>query len=257
MIYLGTSGYYYDDWVGPVYPQDLAKRDWLPFYASTFRTVEMNVTYYRVPSLRMVRGWVERTPEDFLFSLKANRELTHERKDPDFEPFVASLEPLREAGRLACVLAQFPYSFKPSAESRDYLLDLRSGLGDLPVVVEFRNHGWVEEGTFDLLQELEFGFCCVDEPRMRGLMPPIAKVTGPMAYVRFHGRNAAKWWQHDHAWERYDYTYSEEELREWVPRIRQLDQQAPLTLVYANNHYRGQSVDTVRKLGNLLAPASG
>jgi uncharacterized protein YecE (DUF72 family) len=130
-------------------------------------------------------------------------------------------------------------------------------LGDLPVVVEFRNRGWVEEGTFDLLQELEFGFCCVDEPRMRGLMPPIAKVTGPMAYVRFHGRNAAKWWQHDHAWERYDYTYSEEELREWVPRIRQLDQQAPLTLVYANNHYRGQSVDTVRKLGNLLAPASG
>ena len=84
-------------------------------------------------------------------------------------------------------------------------------------------------------------------------MPPIAEVTSDVAYVRFHGRNAEKWWKHDKAWERYDYTYSEDELREWLPRIQLLEDQAPLTLVYANNHYKGQSVDTLNKLQRLLA----
>jgi uncharacterized protein YecE (DUF72 family) len=71
--------------------------------------------------------------------------------------------------------------------------------------------------------------------------------------VRFHGRNAAKWWEHDNAWERYDYTYSDDELREWIPRLRELDGQVPLTLVYANNHYRGQSVDALKALSRLLS----
>jgi uncharacterized protein YecE (DUF72 family) len=87
-------------------------------------------------------------------------------------------------------------------------------------------------------------------------MPPITKVTSDTAYVRFHGRNAEKWWQHEHAWERYDYTYSEEELKSWIPRIRELEAAAPLTLVYANNHYRGQSVDTLNKLESLLADSN-
>ena len=104
-----------------------------------------------------------------------------------------------------------------------------------------------------MLRDLNLGFCCVDEPRLNGLMPPIAVATGPLAYVRFHGRNGEKWWQHEFAWERYDYTYSEDELKEWIPKIRDLDEQAPLTLVYANNHYKGQSVNTIKKLQQLLA----
>ncbi len=87
---------------------------------------------------------------------------------------------------------------------------------------------------------------------MKGLLPPIAQATSQVAYVRFHGRNAAKWWQHQQAWERYDYSYSDDELREWLPKLRQLDAEAPLTLVYANNHFRGQSVQTVEQLGRLL-----
>jgi uncharacterized protein YecE (DUF72 family) len=83
-------------------------------------------------------------------------------------------------------------------------------------------------------------------------MPPVAVATGPTAYVRFHGRNAAKWWQHEEAWERYDYTYSDEELLEWVPKIRQLDEEAPLTLVYMNNHWQGQAVGAARQLKMLM-----
>jgi uncharacterized protein YecE (DUF72 family) len=84
-------------------------------------------------------------------------------------------------------------------------------------------------------------------------MPPVVKSTSDIAYVRFHGRNGEKWWKHEHAWERYDYTYQEDELKEWAPRIRTLHAESPLTLVYANNHYRGQSVDTLRKLEKILA----
>lgn len=255
MIRLGTSGFSYDDWVGPYYSENQPRRDWLPFYAQEFDTVELNVTYYRVPSLKVVSGWVERTPDEFLFAVKANRELTHERSSPDFGAYVASLEPLINSGKLACVLAQFPYSFHPHPDNRDYLLTLREGLWDLPVVIEFRDRAWVSEQTFEQLETLNFGYCAVDEPRLRGLMPPIARASGPVAYVRFHGRNAEKWWQHEHAYERYDYSYSDEELMEWIPKIQGLESESSPVLIYANNHFRGQSIETIRKLRRLLQQA--
>jgi len=255
MIRLGPSGFSYDDWIGPVYPPDLPRVQWLPFIAQEFDTLELNVTYYRVPSARTVTSWATRTPDDLTFKEQARRSLTHERDAPDFATFRAALQPLIEAGKLMCVLAQFPYPFRATKENRDYLLRLREGLADVPLAVEFRNRDWLRDETFDLLEELRMGICCVDEPRLRGLMPPIARATGPLAYVRFHGRNAKRWWNHEHAWQRYDYEYKESELREWVPRLRRLEETAPLVLVYANNHYRGQSIDTLRKLRRLLALA--
>jgi uncharacterized protein YecE (DUF72 family) len=253
MIRLGTSGFSYDDWIGEVYPEDLPKWQWLSYYARSFNTVELNVTYYRLPDAGYVRGWVDRTPDDFLFTVKAHRALTHERKAPDFQGFCESINELVTSGKLGCILAQFPHSFHATSENKAYLTDLAQNLEGYPVVVEFRSHDWIADETFQLLRDLNLGFCCVDEPRIRGLMPPIAVATGPLAYVRFHGRNGEKWWQHEFAWERYDYTYSEDELDEWIPKIRDLDDQAPLTLVYANNHYKGQSVDTINKLQRLLA----
>ncbi|MFQ5922950.1 MAG: DUF72 domain-containing protein [Anaerolineales bacterium] len=255
MIRLGTSGFSYEDWIGPVYPEDLPKWQWLSFYSQEFDTVELNVTYYRVPPAKTVAGWVERTPDGFLFSVKAHKSLTHERTDPDFETFRVGIEPLARSGKLACVLAQFPFSFHPTPDNTSYLRLLRSGLSDIPTVIEFRDHAWVKQETFALLEALDFGYCAVDEPRLRGLMPPVSRASGPLSYVRFHGRNAEKWWQHEHAWERYDYTYSEEELEEWVPKILELESEDALVLVYANNHFRGQSIDTIRKLRQMLAKA--
>jgi uncharacterized protein YecE (DUF72 family) len=252
MIMMGTSGFSYDDWIGPVYPEDLPKWKWLPFYTSLFDTVELNVTYYRLPSLKIAKGWVERSPDHFRFSVKAHRSLTHERKKPDFKAYIDSLAPLVESEKLACVLAQFPHSFHPTPANREYLINLHENLSELPVVVEFRDSAWVTDETFNQLETLGMGYCCVDEPQLKGLMPPTIFTSGPVAYVRFHGRNAERWWQHEHAWERYDYTYEEPELAEWVPRIKELEAASPLTLVYANNHYRGQSVDTLRKLERLL-----
>jgi uncharacterized protein YecE (DUF72 family) len=253
-ILIGTSGFSYMDWVGPVYPEDLPKQEWLSFYAGEFQTCELNFSYYRIPDARTLSAMADKVPEGFLFSIKAYQGITHERKEPgpQMSEFTRALGPLIDAGKFACVLAQFPYSFHANPANRDYLKQVREGFGDLPVVVEFRSCEWITDQTFDDLRQLDLGFCCVDQPRFKSLVPPVAVATGPVAYVRFHGRNYEKWWQHDEAWERYNYSYSDEELQEWVPRIDRLDEEAPLTLVYMNNHWKGQAVGTARQLQALM-----
>jgi uncharacterized protein YecE (DUF72 family) len=150
------------------------------------------------------------------------------------------------------VLAQFPYSFRFNRKNHGYLEVLRERLRDLPVIIEFRNAQWLRPEVFDWLRRNELGFCCVDEPQLPNLLPPVAEATTKVAYVRFHGRNKEKWWQHEHAYERYDYSYSAEELEEWLPKIRNLDKIAEKTFIFANNHWKGQAVDTIRQLRMLL-----
>lgn len=253
-VLIGASGFSYKDWVGPVYPEGLPKQEWLNFYSSEFPTCELNFSYYRIPNARTLSRMADKVPAGFLFTVKAYKGITHEREEPEpqMKQFAAALAPLIDAEKFACVLAQFPYSFHANQANRAYLQRVREGFGDLPVVVEFRSRDWISERTFDELCALNFGFCCVDQPRFKSLAPPVAVVTGPVAYVRFHGRNREKWWRHDEAWERYDYCYEEEELREWVPKIRQLDAEAPLTLVYMNNHWKGQAVGAARQLKMLM-----
>ena len=162
------------------------------------------------------------------------------------------MAPAVEAGKLGCVLAQFPYGFKPEPANRDYLETFRERMGSLPVVIELRNADWVTEGLFQWLRERDLGFCCVDQPRLPRLMPPVAEATSQVGYVRFHGRNADKWWRHEFAWQRYDYTYGPDELVEWVPRIRGLVESAENTFVFANNHWHAQAVNTIRQLRQML-----
>lgn len=251
---IGTSGFSYKDWVGPVYPPGLPKEDWLSFYAREFDVTEVNATYYRILPAATFQRMMAKTPPGFQFVVKANKGMTHEREDNEavFAQFREALQPLVDEARLGCVLAQFPFSFHATTENRDYLKGLREHLDDVPTVVEFRNAEWLDEDTYALLRELGLGFCCVDEPRMKGLIPPVAVATSPIAYVRFHGRNYRKWWAHEHAWERYDYTYKEAELAEWVPKIQELSQQAEQVYLFANNHWQGQAVDTARQLKMLL-----
>src|SRR5512140_3867538 len=202
----------------------------LPFYAKDFHATEINYTYYRMPSARTLGAMAKKVPENFVFSVKASKELTHEREVEEgygtresFVQFRQALQPLIDEGKFGAVLAQFPNSFRPTSENQDYLEVFRERMGDLPVVVEFRNASWVTDETMELLRKNNLGYCCVDEPHLKGLIPPIAVSTAPVAYVRFHGRNAQKWWHHDEAYERYSYSYKPEELQEWVPKIEKLD----------------------------------
>jgi len=254
MVCLGTSGFSYDDWVGDFYPVGMPKREWLAYYAREFKTCEINSTYYALPAPSSLKSMVEKTGEGFVFSFKANQKMTHQFEDNAdvFEAFCRILEPVISAGKLGCVLAQFPYSFKLNRQSRDYLELFKKRLGELPLVIEFRNAQWLRKEVFDWLRQQNIGFCCVDEPRLPNLLPPLAEATSNIGYVRFHGRNSAKWWEHEHAYERYDYSYSPQELSEWLPKIKQLDSITEKTFVFANNHWRGQAVSTIRQLKVML-----
>lgn len=250
MIYVGTSGFQYDDWVATYYPEDLPKKEWLTYYGKEFNTLEINFTYYRMPSAKTLYLMAKKVPAGFLFTVKATQEMTHAReRDPKlFAQFVQAITPLQEEGKFGGILAQFPSSFHSGEGSRDYLKWFREQIGDMPVVVEFRSKDWLEEETYSLLREKHFGFCSVDEP----FFPRIAQVTSDIAYVRFHGRNYKKWWKHEFAYERYDYTYKPEELQEWAPKIEEMDQAAEKTFVFANNHYKAQGIDTARQMKLLL-----
>ncbi len=232
----------------------MPKKDWLLYYAREFIACEINATYYTLLKSAVMESMVSKTGDGFLFSVKANKQMTHERENNAevFKVFREMLRPLIERGKMGCVLAQFPNSFRFNASNRDYVEGFREKMGDLPVVIEFRNAGWLREDVFSWLSRYELGFCCVDEPPIPNLLPSIAEVTSKIAYVRFHGRNKEKWWQHEHAYERYDYTYSPEELDEWIPKIHKLDQTAEKTFVFANNHWRGQAVSTIRQLRMML-----
>jgi len=253
-MYLGTSGYSYDDWKHIYYPANVPRGSWLTYYASEFQAVELNFTYYRMPTAEQLSNLAAQTPEDFRFALKAHQDITHIRKgDPvTFARFRAALEPLQNEDKLGAILLQFPYSFRNTNENTYYLQHCAKQFSGLPFVFEFRHNSWLTQRTLGKLREWQAGFCNVDMPKLPGLLPHTAFVTAPTGYVRLHGRNVEKWWRHEQAWERYDYTYSEQELKEWIPHLTEMDEQAENLYVFANNHWQGQSISAIRQIGMQL-----
>ncbi|NPV52672.1 MAG: DUF72 domain-containing protein [Firmicutes bacterium] len=246
MILIGTSGFSYKDWIGEFYPTGIKAGDMLRHYATRFPAVELDFSYYTMPSARTMASLDRKTPDGFCFCIKAHKSMTHEvdLKAPQeaFKQFLMGIAPVIESKKIGCVLLQFPWGFKNSPENLDYIRRLPELIPEIPIVVEFRNISWLKEDIFAVLQAEGLGFCAVDEPRLRGLVPPIIKVTSRVAYIRFHGRNAEKWWKHEQPWERYNYLYSEEELKEWIPRIKHLDSLVDITFVFFNNCHKGHAV---------------
>ena len=258
-VLVGTCGFSYADWTGVFYPIGIDRAAMLSYYARHFPAVELDYTYYAMPAARTLAAMAARTPAEFLFCVKAYRDMTHRGDLPAGElarlgdQFRKALDPLTSRGRLGCVLVQYPWSFKPSGRSLEAILEIESALADLPVVVEFRNVEWIKKETFLFLHEQGLGFCAVDEPRLPGLLPPLALATSEIGYLRFHGRNAAKWWNHAESAERYSYDYSDEELAEWVPKILELGGKTKRTFVMLNNHHMGFAVRNALRLQSMLA----
>jgi uncharacterized protein YecE (DUF72 family) len=253
-VLIGTSGYSYDDWVGPVYPPGTRKGDFLSLYAREFPVVELNFSYYAQPAARTLARMAETVPDGFLFTLKAHRSMTHEigeTWEKDIETFRKGIAPLSESGKLACVLLQFPYSFAYTPESRARLASLTERLSGLPLAVEFRKSDWMNEKTIEGLRERGIALVSVDEPDLPRLLRPTESVTSDLAYVRFHGRNAENWWTGDNT-SRYDYLYDGQELGEWVERVRTILRRARILLVFFNNHARGRAVQNAREMKELL-----
>jgi len=256
-IVVGTSGYSFEDWVGTFYPAAIRKGDMLREYCKHFTVVEVNSTYYRVPSPAVLARMEQKTPAGFEFVIKANQEMTHAvSKDPAlYATFKEAIKPVIDAGKFRGIIAQFPWSFKPSAEASEHLEFLREKFADLPLFVEFRNADWISEGLFETLKSSGIGYCSVDEPRLKGLVPPIAVATTDTGYVRLHGRNAKNWWRGagKGGGDRYDYLYSEEELKEWVAKVKSMARAASKTYVFFNNCHAGQAARNAKLMKELLS----
>jgi uncharacterized protein YecE (DUF72 family) len=312
MILIGTSGFSFPDWVGPFYPPGTDRGKMLDHYVCHFPAVEVNATYYRIPPPSTLHAMERKTPPGFEFVVKAHHDMTHERSlEADlYRSFARSVEPLQQAGKLSGVLAQFPYAFRRTRENEKFLGELKERLPEAPLFVEFRHNSWVRDDLFPWLEEQGLGYVSVDEPDLPGLVPPIARATGPLGYVRLHGRNKTNWWQPERGerafpgsgprpkrerpagrprsdadygplfstetaaadttaagptaagapaeprpWDpgdRYDYLYSEAELKEWVDKIRELSTKAKKTFVFFNNCHVGQAATGAKLMRRLL-----
>jgi uncharacterized protein YecE (DUF72 family) len=258
------------------YPKGTPAGERLGYYAEHFDTVELDSTYYRLPVEEMAERWAERTPDDFVMHVKAFGLMTRhpvklEQLPPDlregapaddrgrvdrpsrefrgevFRRFLAALEPLRASGKLGGVLFQFPPYVVPKPASLDYLAWAREQVGGDEMLVEFRHRAWYEEDqradTLTFLEQHGMNHVVVDAPKVEAKNVPLTVlgVTGPITYVRMHGRNADTWnVRGGSAAERFDYLYSEDELEEWVEPLKELAGQAQQAYVVFNNNNRSR-----------------
>lgn len=255
---IGTSGFDYPEWKGVFYPTGLSRKEFLGYYSERFGTLEINYTYYSQPRPENVQAMLERSRGPLDFSIKAHRSLTHDRDSANLplsiRDFRSGIKPLVQAGRLAAVLLEFPFSFHYTPDERRYLARLLGELEGLPLVVEFRNAEWYGARVIESLRKRRVGLCALDLPRLEGLPPVSDLVTSDTAYVRFHGRNSTSWWSGD-AGSRYEYRYDRNELSGWISRLESLCSQARKTRVYFNNHRRGDAAANALELTLLAAAA--
>jgi uncharacterized protein YecE (DUF72 family) len=262
----------------------------LRYYAEQFPIVEVDSTYYFPPSEKNSVLWIERTPKDFTFNVKAFSLLTNHPTRPDalykdlevpeeladkknvyreqlpddvvdevWQRFHDALMPLHSAGKLGAVLFQFPQWFVIGRKNKDYILEAAERLKDFRIAVEFRHKSWLEERnadeTLSFLSEHDLPYVSVDMPQgFDSSLPPIAAATADdLAIIRFHGRDRKAWAKKNvSASERFRYEYAEAELEEWVPKIKDVSEQARETHVLMNNCYRDFAVNNARQLGDLL-----
>lgn len=279
---------------GVFYPPDAGTaEDRLVYYANQFPIVEVDATYYALPARRTGELWLERTPPDFTFDIKAHalmtgqpsevrrlpkdirealpadlleqtrvyaRDLPAEINDEIWSRFLDGIEPLRSSGKLGAVFLQYPRWFFPSNESRDEIARAAERLGDTPFAVELRHASWLNdinrERTLRFFAQHQIAFVMVDAPPgTRSSMPPMTVVTSPrMAVVRFHGRRTETWEKSGiPVVERFRYLYGPDELAEWVPRIRETAEQVPEIHVLMNNCYANYGTTNAREMADLLA----
>lgn len=236
-VYIGTSGYSYKHWLGTFYPQGLPADRWLTYYAEHFNTVEVNYSFYHIPSQKTLKGWVQKTPIPFRFALKASRGITH-RGYPDRSGGLVQIFTNRArilGGKLGAILYQFParLSYDPA------ILERFLGLlpPDVRAALEFRSDSWASEQTFQLLRRYGVGYCIVSAPGLACRF----QATARFVYIRLHG--IADW---------YTYNYTESDLRWWRDRIAEFLNRGLDVYVYFNNDYRGYAPQNALRLKQLL-----
>jgi uncharacterized protein YecE (DUF72 family) len=259
-IRVGPAGWSYDDWRGIVYPaRPGSKFDPLAYLADYFDTIEINSTFYHPPTEKTAKAWVRRIANNslFRFTAKLYQRFTHERGQAGAEDEAAvrtGLDPIAEAGKLGALLLQFPWSFRNTEESREYLANLIDRFSDYPMVVELRHESWNRPAVYQSLERRGVGFCNIDQPLFKSSIRPSARTTSMVGYVRLHGRNYQNWFSESASVaDRYDYLYSPDELDPWIDKIKTVGEDSKETYVITNNHYRGKAVVNALEIKAVLA----
>lgn len=239
-IYIGTSGWDYDDWVDPFYSSE---KGMFTQYARVFNTTEINSTFYTLPSERFLKNLASYAPPGFKFSLKMYKGITHKKLlNPktireELELFLKAVRPMKELGKLGAILVQMP------PKSREEIPWFEDFLKLLPseyrFAVEFRDQSWLSDDVIETLLKYGIAYTIVDEP----LLPPVIYVTADFAYIRWHGKGERPW---------YYYHYSIDELKEWVPKINDLSLKVQTIYGYFNNHFRGFAPHNALQMLSLL-----
>ena len=235
--HIGTSGWHYEHWRGRFYPEQLPKAKWLGFYADHFTTVEVNNSFYRLPSENTFANWYDNSPASFIFAVKVSRYVTHIKRlkntEEAIERFFGRAKSLKD--KLGPMLYQLP----PNMHRNDEVLE--SFLSTLPQgfrhVIEFRHQSWFEDRVLETLHKYNVGFCVFDMPYLD--CPLVA--TADFAYVRFHGST-----------ELYSSCYSDEELAHWAKKLKDLATNLKEVYIYFNNDAGAFAIKNAITLCNYL-----
>ncbi len=244
-IFLGTSGWSYNEWVGPFYK---SRKNKLSYYSKVFKTAEIDSTFYSFPQEGFIWGWLKATESDFTFTAKLPQLITHEKKlnlkkgvEHDLKRFCELMRPLQQRGRLGCFLIQLPPKFRYEL---NILEDFFSILPkDFRFAVEFRHISWMKSNTWKLLENYNVAYTIVDEP----LLPPEVHITSDFVYIRWHGKGDRPW---------FNYLYKKEELVPWIPRIKEVSDSTEKVYGYFNNHFHGYAVENCLQVLEMLGELS-
>jgi len=235
--FVGTSGWHYEHWRGLYYPEELAKPKWLQFYSKQFNTVELNNSFYHLPTEKAFITWRESAPENFIYAVKVSRFITHLKKLRNIGSALDNF--LSRACLLQDKLGPLLYQLPPNMKRNDEVLQIF--LSSLPQeyrhVFEFRHESWIDEAVFEVLRRYKVGLCVFDMPGFT--CPPVA--TSDFAYIRFHGSGGM-----------YSSCYSNEELSQWAKKIAKLAEGMKAVYIYFNNDAEAFAIKNALTLANYL-----
>jgi uncharacterized protein YecE (DUF72 family) len=260
-ILCGPSGWAHPHWNSVVYPQPKPRGfHCLEHLAGLFPSVEISSSFQQIPKPELTRLWMRKVAENpqFRFTAKLHRRFTHDRilDAAEVLAFKEAFLPMQKAKKLGCILMQFPWSFRFTAENREFLIKLRRTFHEFQLVAEMRHSSWMLDEALGTLIDYRVGFCNIDQPAYTKAMPATSFLTSGIGYVRLHGRNCFNWYSDsgDPArMHRYDYLYSESELEEWKNRIDRIGRCAEATFVVFNNDAAGKAVVNALQMKAMLS----
>ncbi|HLJ12974.1 MAG TPA: DUF72 domain-containing protein [Bryobacteraceae bacterium] len=260
-VHCGPAGWSYSHWNGLVFPK-AQPHGFHPLQrlAEYFDTVEINTSFYRPLKPEITRLWALKVSHNpaFVFTAKLNRRFTHDRSLDlaEIAAFKEGLWPLHRAGKLGCLLMQFPWWFRFTAENREFFIQLRRAFHEFPLAAEMRHESWMMDEALGTFIDYRIGFCNIDQPNWIRAMPPTAFLTSPVGYIRLHGRNPGNsLGEFDEAASRrrqHDYLYTLEELAGWQKRIDRIRQYASATFIITNNDAGAKSFVNALQLAAML-----